>query len=67
VLLFDRPVAPILTSLANRGILGGRDLSELNPELGYALLVCATETKTRSDIDSYVTALGEAVQAVRAA
>src|ERR1700738_3752097 len=67
VLLFDRPVAPILTSLANRGILGGLDLSGLHPELGYALLVCATETKTKSDIDSYVTALAEAVQAVRAA
>jgi glycine dehydrogenase subunit 1 len=67
VLLFDRPVAPILTSLAGQGILGGLDLSELYPELGYALLVCATETKTQSDIHSYVTALGEAVQAVRAA
>jgi glycine cleavage system P protein (glycine dehydrogenase) subunit 1 len=67
VLLFDRPVAPILTSLASRGILGGLDLSELYPELGYALLVCATETKTESDIDSYVTALDEAVRAVRAA
>jgi len=67
VLLLDRPVAPVLTSLAKRGILGGLDLSELYPELGYALLVCATETKTLSDIDSYVAALGEAVQAVRAA
>ena len=67
VLLFDRPVAPILTSLASQGVLGGFDLSELYPELGYALLVCATETKTQSDINSYVTALGEAVQAVRAA
>jgi glycine dehydrogenase subunit 1 len=67
VLLFDRPVGPILAALANRGILGGLELSELYPELGYALLVCATETKTKSDIDSYVTALAEAVQAVRAA
>ena len=67
VLLFDRPVAPILTSLADQGILGGFDLSELYPELGYALLVCATETKTESDINSYSAALGEAVQAVRAA
>jgi glycine dehydrogenase subunit 1 len=67
VLLFDRPVAPVLTSLAKRGVLGGLDLSEHYPELGYALLVCATETKTKSDIDSYVTALAEAVQAVRAA
>jgi glycine dehydrogenase subunit 1 len=68
VLLFDRPVAPILTSLASRGILGGLDLSDSFPELGHALLVCATETKTLSDINSYVTALGDAMQsAVRAA
>jgi glycine dehydrogenase subunit 1 len=67
VVLFDRPVAPVLAALASRGILGGFDLSELYPELGYALLVCATETKTESDIDSYVAALDEAVQAVRAA
>jgi len=67
VVLFDRPVAPILASLASRGILGGLDLSELYPELGYAVLVCATETKTTSDIQSYVTALGEASAAVRAA
>jgi glycine dehydrogenase subunit 1 len=67
VLLFDRPVGPILAALASRGILGGLDLCELYPELGYALLVCATETKTKSDIDSYVTALSEAAAAVRAA
>jgi glycine cleavage system P protein (glycine dehydrogenase) subunit 1 len=67
VLVFDRPVAPLLTSLASQGVLGGFDLSELYPELGYALLVCATETKTPSDIHSYVTALDEAVQAARAA
>jgi glycine dehydrogenase subunit 1 len=67
VLLFDRPVAPVLTSLASRGILGGLDLSELYPDLGYAVLVCATETKTETDIGSYVAALDEAVQAVRAA
>jgi glycine dehydrogenase subunit 1 len=67
VLVFDRPVAPILTALADQGVLGGLDLSELYPELGYALLVCATETKTDSDINSYSAALGEAVQAVRAA
>jgi len=68
VLLLDRPVAPVLTSLASRGILGGLDLSDFFPELGYAMLVCATETKTLSDINSYVTALGEALQsAVRAA
>ncbi len=67
VLLFDRPVAPILKALASRGILGGLDLSEHYPELGPALLVCATETKTAADIDAYSTALGEVMQSVRAA
>ena len=67
VLSFDRPVGPMLKALASRGILGGLDLSEHYPELGGALLVCATETKTSADIDSYVTALGEAMQSARAA
>ncbi len=67
VVLPDRPVAPVLKALASRGILGGFDLSEHYPELGSALLVCATETKTSADIESYVAALGESMQAARAA
>jgi glycine dehydrogenase subunit 1 len=67
VVLLDRPVAPVLKSLANQGILGGLDLAEFYPELGPALLVCATETKTTADIDSYVAALGEVMQSARAA
>jgi glycine dehydrogenase subunit 1 len=59
VLSFDRPVGPLLEGLAARGILGGLDLSGDYPELGGALLVCATETKTSEDIDSYVAALSE--------
>jgi glycine dehydrogenase subunit 1 len=67
VMLFDRPVAPVLKALASRGILGGLDLAEHYPELGPALLVCATETKTFADIEAYSTALGEVMQSVRAA
>jgi glycine dehydrogenase subunit 1 len=67
VLQLDRPVAPVLKSLATRGILGGLDLSGYYPELGPALLVCATETKTGADIERYRAHLGEALQAVRAA
>jgi glycine dehydrogenase subunit 1 len=59
VLLFDRPVAPILEALAGRGILGGLDLSEHYPELEGALLVCATETKTSEDIARYAAALAD--------
>ena len=46
VLALDRPVAPVLAALAQRGIQGGLDLADYYPELGPALLVCATETKT---------------------
>jgi len=63
VLQLDRPVGPVLDALAARGIEGGFDLSEHYPELGPALLVCATETKTQADIDAYAWALGEILQA----
>jgi len=67
VLLLDRPVAPVLKALAARGILGGLDLSPYYPELGPALLVCATETKTAADLEQYRAALGDVMQAARAA
>jgi glycine cleavage system P protein (glycine dehydrogenase) subunit 1 len=67
VLLLDRPVAPILKSLEGQGVLGGLNLADHYPELGPALLVCATETKTAADIDTYARALAEAMKAARAA
>jgi glycine dehydrogenase subunit 1 len=67
VLILDRPVAPVLTALARRGILGGLDLAERYPELGHALLVCATETKLDVDIDAYAGALAEILNSSRAA
>ena len=67
VLLLDRPVAGILKGLESRGVLGGLDLSEHYPQLGNALLVCATETKTLADIETYANALSEAMKAARAA
>jgi glycine dehydrogenase subunit 1 len=62
-LKLDRPVAPVLDTLAEQGILGGYDLSLSYPEIGQALLVCATETKTDADIDAYVTAMADAMGA----
>lgn len=67
VLLLDRPVAPVLKSLEAQGVLGGFNLAEHYPELGPALLVCATETKTAADIDTYARALSDAMKAARAA
>ena len=42
-------------------------LAEHYPELGHALLVCATETKTSADIERYAGALAEVMKAARAA
>jgi glycine dehydrogenase subunit 1 len=62
VLLLDRAPGPILAALARRGIFGGLDLADRYPELGNAMLVCATETKLQTDIDSYAAALADAMR-----
>jgi glycine dehydrogenase subunit 1 len=63
VLTLPRPVAPLLESLAHAGIFGGFDLSPHFPDLGHALLVCATETRTDSDIRRYADTLGRLLAA----
>lgn len=49
-----RPAGKVLAELAQKGILGGYDLSGHYPELGQAILVCATEMRTPEEIDHYV-------------
>ncbi len=58
VLLLERPAAPLLESLAAEGIVGGYDLARDYPELGQAILVCATEIRTEADIENYARTLG---------
>ncbi len=56
-LQLDRPVAPVLSALAERDILAGFDLTS---STGVdSLLVCATETKTDADIAACVEAFAE--------
>jgi len=62
VLQLDRPPSAVLEALARRGIVGGYDLSRQYPELGNALLVCATETKTDADIAQYASVLAEVMK-----
>lgn len=66
VLRLERPAAEVLEALAARGIVGGFDLASDYPELGQALLVCATETKTEADLDIYARTLGEVLAQARA-
>ncbi len=57
VIRFNRPVADVLAALIEQDILGGFDLSHDYPELGQALLVCATEMRVAEDIDLYISAI----------
>ena len=57
VLTLPAPTAEVLSKLKQKGILGGLDLQGHYPELGNALLVCATETKTAADLQNYTEAL----------
>ena len=53
VLQLPAPAKEVLRSLANHHLLGGYDLSNDYPELGHALLICATEKRTDAEIDCY--------------
>ncbi len=61
VLTLPKPTAEVLAKLKQKGILGGFDLHAHYPELGNALLVCATETKTAADLQNYAGALKHAL------
>jgi glycine dehydrogenase subunit 1 len=43
----------VLRALAAHNVLGGFDLSDDYPELGNAILVCATELRSDTDIENY--------------
>ena len=61
VIELDTPVDTVLRALNAEGILGGFDLRRWYPELGHALLVCATETKSETDLERYVGAMQRAL------
>ena len=63
VLRLPLPVGEALKTLAAHNVLGGYDLAEDYPELGQALLVCATEQRTEEDIEHYASRLERVVAA----
>lgn len=59
VLKLNKPADKVLEALAERNILGGYDLSDDYPELGNAILVCATEMRTEEEISAFAKTLAE--------
>jgi glycine dehydrogenase subunit 1 len=55
------PAADVLRSLAAHNILGGYDLGADYPELGAAILVCATELRADEEIDTYAAKLARII------
>ncbi len=61
VLRLPEASAKVLARMAGQGISGGFDLQAHYPQLGNALLVCTTETKTGEDLQRFVAALRHAL------
>ncbi|MEJ2141112.1 MAG: aminomethyl-transferring glycine dehydrogenase subunit GcvPA [Gammaproteobacteria bacterium] len=53
VLKFDSPVDEIIQAMSDQGIVAGIKLEDDYPELENCLMVCATETKTEADLETY--------------
>jgi glycine dehydrogenase subunit 1 len=56
-LALPKPAHAIVEALASQGIVAGYALGDDYPELGDALLVCATETKTAEDLARFSDAM----------
>jgi glycine dehydrogenase subunit 1 len=59
-LSLSAPCNRVLDQMREQRLLAGIDLREFYPELGDALLVCTTETKTEADLDRYAWSLSAA-------
>jgi glycine dehydrogenase subunit 1 len=61
-LRLPKPASDVIEALARRNIVAGVALGEDYPELDDALLVCATETKTRADLDLFAAQMADALR-----
>ena len=62
VVRFQKPVEKINQFLLQKGVIGGLSLIQSFPECKNQMLLCATETKTKDDLDQLVQALKEALK-----
>ncbi len=59
VVRLPRPAAEVNAALLSLGFIGGYDLANEYPDLGNAMLLCATELNSREQIDRFVEGLAE--------
>ncbi|MDX1253666.1 MAG: aminomethyl-transferring glycine dehydrogenase subunit GcvPA [Oceanisphaera sp.] len=67
VLTLDMPVADVLHALSGHNVLGGYALADAYPELGNCLLVCATEKRTDSEMQTFADTLESVLSTLRKA
>ncbi len=61
VIQFQQPVAPLLSQLAKAGYLAGVKLKDDYADLGNALLLCVTETKSEDEIATFIDVFSQAL------
>ncbi|MCM3497974.1 aminomethyl-transferring glycine dehydrogenase subunit GcvPA [Staphylococcus capitis] len=59
VVKFDEPIKEVNLKLADQGIIGGFDLSEVSDDFNNHMLVVVTELRTKEEIDNFVQKAGE--------
>lgn len=59
VVFSDQPFSKIESALLEKNFFAGVGLESDYPEMKNAFLVCATETKSKEDLDAFVTALSK--------
>ncbi|RIM35192.1 aminomethyl-transferring glycine dehydrogenase subunit GcvPA [Staphylococcus capitis] len=59
VVKFDGPIKEVNLKLADQGIIGGFDLSEVSDDFNNHMLVAVTELRTKEEIDNFVQKAGE--------
>ena len=63
VVRLPRPAGEVIEAMAAERIVAGYNMASFYPELGNALMVCATETKTEQDIAHYLQCMQAALAA----
>ena len=55
--VLPKPISAVNQKLLESGMIGGLDLSPVYPEFKNATVLCATETKTKDELDQFVSRL----------